>query len=140
MKISLYVCVHIKTTPSTFCILNPKKSQVIYSLTFANFIFYIHIHILISIFIFLTYSIISECLQTNVSHISRAHNSKSKSYFNVKSSKNYLHMKVKILADFQIGISVPLISFLTYYLVRITHFELIFHFQKLKNFPHIIFK
>ena len=35
--------------------------------------------------------------------------SKSKKYFNVKSSTYYFHMKKKILADFQICISVPLI-------------------------------
>ena len=37
------------------------------------------------------------------------HISKSKRCFNVKSSTYYFHMKMKILADFQIGISVPLI-------------------------------
>ena len=41
-------------------------------------------------------------------HISRAHISKSKRCFNVKSSTYYFHMKTKILADFQICISVPL--------------------------------
>ena len=38
----------------------------------------------------------------------RAHNSKSKTCFNVKSSTHYFHMKAKILADFKICISVPL--------------------------------
>ena len=38
----------------------------------------------------------------------RMHILKSKRYFNVKSSTCYLHMKTKILADFQICISVPL--------------------------------
>ena len=37
-----------------------------------------------------------------------AHISKSKRCFNVKSSTYYLHMKTKILADFQISISVSL--------------------------------
>ena len=37
-----------------------------------------------------------------------AHISESKHYFNVKSSAYYFHMKPKILADFQICISVPL--------------------------------
>ena len=41
-------------------------------------------------------------------HISRVHISKSKSWFNVNSSTYYLHMETKILADFQIYISVPL--------------------------------
>ena len=53
---------------------------------------------------FLTYSIVSECLQTNFPHIS-----KSKRCFDVKSSTHCFHMKTKILADFQICISVPLI-------------------------------
>ena len=39
---------------------------------------------------------------------SRAHNSKSKRFFNAKSSTYYFHMKTKILADFQICVSVPL--------------------------------
>ena len=38
---------------------------------------------------------------------SRAHISKSKTSFSVKSSA-YFRMKIKILADFQISISVPL--------------------------------
>ena len=42
------------------------------------------------------------------SHILREHISKNKTWFNVKSSTYYLHMKRKILADFQICISVPL--------------------------------
>ena len=29
LKISLYVCVHIKTIPWKFCFLNPKNSQFI---------------------------------------------------------------------------------------------------------------
>ena len=40
--------------------------------------------------------------------ISRAHISKSKRFLNVKSSKYYFHTKTKILANFQICISVPL--------------------------------
>ena len=43
-----------------------------------------------------------------VFYISRAYTSKSKSCFNMKSSTYYFHMKAKILADFQICISVPL--------------------------------
>ena len=41
-------------------------------------------------------------------HISRAHISKSRRYFTANSSTYYFHMKTKILADFQICISVPL--------------------------------
>ena len=44
------------------------------------------------------------------SRISRAHISKSKICFNVKSSAYYFRMKTKILADFQICISVPLMK------------------------------
>ena len=57
----------------------------------------------------LIYSIASDCLSTNFSHISRSHISKSKRCFNVKSSTYYFHLKTKILADFQICISVPII-------------------------------
>ena len=39
---------------------------------------------------------------------SRAHISKNKRCFNVKSSTYYFHMKTKILTNFQICISVPL--------------------------------
>ena len=44
-------------------------------------------------------------------HFSNAHISKSKRFFKVKSSTHYFHMKAKILADFQICISVLLIDF-----------------------------
>ena len=45
-----------------------------------------------------------------LSHNSRAHISKSKRCLNVKSSTYYFHMKTKILGEFQICISVPLIE------------------------------
>ena len=41
-------------------------------------------------------------------YVSRAHISKSSRCFNVKPSTYYFHMKMKILADFQICISVTL--------------------------------
>ena len=44
----------------------------------------------------------------NFSHILRAHISKKKRCFNVKSPTSYFQMKTKILAGFQICISVPL--------------------------------
>ena len=44
----------------------------------------------------------------NFAHISRAHNSQGKGCSNVKSSTYYFHLKAKILADFEIYISVPL--------------------------------
>ena len=53
-------------------------------------------------------STVSQCLLTNVSHISRAHISKSKSCFNEKSSTYFFQLRTKILTDFQICISVPL--------------------------------
>ena len=56
----------------------------------------------------LIYSIVSECLQTNFSYISRAHILESKRCFNVKSSTYYFHMMTKISADFQICIGAPL--------------------------------
>ena len=43
-----------------------------------------------------------------LSHISRAHISKRKRCFDVQSLTYYFHAKTKILADFQICISVPL--------------------------------
>ena len=49
--------------------------------------------------------------QTNFSYISRAHISKRKRCFNVKSSTYYFHMNTKILADFQICVIVSLIFF-----------------------------
>ena len=56
----------------------------------------------------MSYSTVSECLQTNFSQISLAYIPKRKGYVNVKSSTNYFHVKTKILADFKISISVPL--------------------------------
>ena len=58
----------------------------------------------------MAYSIVSECLEnfSNFLRISRAHISKSKRGFNVKSSTDYFHMTTKILADFEICIIVPL--------------------------------
>ena len=47
-------------------------------------------------------------VNTNFSHISRAHISISKGYFNAESSTYHFHMKAKVLVDFQICISVPL--------------------------------
>ena len=43
-----------------------------------------------------------------LSHILRAHISKSKRCFNVNSSSFYFHIKTKIFADFQLCFSVPL--------------------------------
>ena len=47
-------------------------------------------------------------MSTNYSHISRAHISKSKRCLDIKSSTYCFHIKTKILADFQICISVSL--------------------------------
>ena len=55
----------------------------------------------------------------NFSHMSRAHVSKSKICFNVKSSTYYFHTKTKILAGFQICIGVPLTIVKLYHLVII---------------------
>ena len=60
---------------------------------------------------------LSICLcsyKKNFSYISRTHISKSKRCINVKCSTYYFHMKTKILADFQICISVPLILLWTF--------------------------
>ena len=53
-----------------------------------------------------------------------AHISKSERCFNVKSSTYYFHMKTKILADFQICITVPLIQFLSFLKLFINPFYL----------------
>ena len=50
--------------------------------------------------------------------------SKSERCFNVKSSTYYFHMKTKILADFQICITVPLIQFLSFLKLFINPFYL----------------
>ena len=71
--------------------------------------------------------------------MSRANISKSKKYFNVKSSTYYFHMKTKILADFQICISVPL----TGLKITVGHRTMSDQNQKLsdqmKNIPDIQF-
>ena len=99
LKFSLYVRVNIKTISWKFRILNPKNSPFIYSwsLYFSKKVGY-----------FLTYSIVSVCLQTNISYISGAHNSKSKCCYNAKPSAYYFYVRTKISVDFQICISVPL--------------------------------
>ena len=56
----------------------------------------------------MSYSVVPECLKRNLSRVSHAHLSKIERRFNVKFSTYCFHMKAKILADFQICISVPL--------------------------------
>ena len=76
LKVSLYVCVHMKTIPWKFRILNPKnfvdflKSRLTFNIFFCFWIFV-----------------------DKLSHISRAHISKSKPCFNVKSSTYYFHIR-----------------------------------------------
>ena len=59
--------------------------------------------------------IVSQCLYTSISHISdwlslvsRLHISDSKKIYNVNSSAYYFHVRMKILADFQICFSLLL--------------------------------
>ena len=60
----------------------------------------------------------------NFSDISRAHIPKIKMCFNVKSATYYFHMKMKILADFQICISVPLKhNFISYMRATLSNFK-----------------
>ena len=96
MKIFLYVCVHIKTIPWRFRILNLKNFWIICPWSFANFL---KSRLIFNIYYFWM-------LTFHISHV-RAHVSQSKRCFNVKSSTYYFPMKTKILADFQICISVP---------------------------------
>ena len=49
---------------------------------------------------FLIYSIVPVCLQTNISYISGARNSKSKCFYNAKLSAYYFHVKTKIPLEF----------------------------------------
>ena len=53
--------------------------------------------------------------ETKFSHISRGNISKSKTCFNLKFSAYHFHTKTKILADFQICISVPLNNLRNYF-------------------------
>ena len=96
LKIPLYVCVHVKTTPWKFRIFNPKDYRVICPQIFLNFL---KSRLILNIIY---------CFWMFVNKLC-AHISKSKRYFNVKSSTYYFHTKTNILADFQIHISVPLI-------------------------------
>ena len=99
-KISLYICVHIKTTSWNFAFYILRFLKL-FPVKFANFLKirrFFNIFYCFSVFI------------NNISHIWRVHISKNKKYFNVKSSTYYFRKKTKILADFQICISVPLTS------------------------------
>ena len=93
------LCVHIKTIPWNVCIFHPNFLEL-FALKFVKF--------------------------SNFSHILRAHIWKSKRCFNVKSSTNYFQMTTKILAAFQICISVPLRFFrvLTHVFFNMRHFRL----------------
>ena len=100
MKISLYLCVHIKRVLWKFHRLNPKifpvicplsivdslKSRLIFNISYCFWMF------VNKLFIYLTCAYL-----------------KSKRCFHVKLSTYYFHIKMKILADFQICISLPLI-------------------------------
>ena len=106
MKISLHVCLHIKTIPWKFPILNPNNSRVIFwksRLIFNIFCcFWIFVNKLL---IYLTCAYLKKYRCRNV-----------------KSSTYYFHMKTKILKDFQICISVPLIHYLFIYLFNLFSF------------------
>ena len=67
-----------------------------------KFVLFLKIRLLFNIFHF------SECLQTNISYISGADNSKSKCCCNAKHLAYYFCVKTKISVDFQIRISVLL--------------------------------
>ena len=75
-------------------------------------------------------------------YISRTHISKSKRYFDVKSSIYYFHMKTKVLRNFQICISVPLSNrafFLSEYFYLKNHPKNTYlhsHFHDVREFHH----
>ena len=123
MKISLYVRMHIKIVPWKFRILNPKNSRVIYpwSLNFSEKVGY-----------FLTYSIVSACLQTNILYISGAHNSKSKWCYNAKPSAYYFYVKTKVSVDFQICIGAPLMKKNSFWKLQV--FDFFFFFWRKPDF------
>ena len=95
---SPYVCVHIKTIyPENFAFLTFTIHQL-FTREVCKFLKNLANFYLIQLFL-------NVCKQTF--HISRALISKSKGRFNMKSSTYYFHVKTKMLADFQICISVP---------------------------------
>ena len=96
MKISQFIFALIKTISRKFRFPVPKILEL----------FALEICKLLKSSLIFCYSTVSECLKTNISHISPTHISKSKRCFNVKPSSYYFHMKTKILTDFQICISV----------------------------------
>ena len=105
MKISLYVCFYIKTIPENFAFLILRILEL-FAREVCKFLkkqvnFY---HILL---------FLNVCKQTF--HISDVRKSQKVEHFNVKLSTYYFHMKTKILADFQICISVPLRSQNTFF-------------------------
>ena len=97
VKFSLYVRVYIKTISWKFCILNPKRSRVIY---LWNLVFLKKVGYFLTNLLFL--------YVCKHSGISGANNSKSKCFYNVKPSAYCFHVKTNISVDFQIYISVPL--------------------------------
>ena len=101
VKISLYVCILSKQYPENFTFLILR----ILELFAVNFVNFLKSRLIFNIFY------IFECLWTNFSHDSSALISESKRCFNVKSSTYYFHMKKKIVANFQVYISVPLSKF-----------------------------
>ena len=101
LKISLFACVNIKIIPWKLCVHNLMNFRVICPWSFIN--------VLKSRLIFNIFYCFWMFVNI-LSRISRAHISKTKRCFNVKSSTYYFHMKTKILVDFQICLSVPLIK------------------------------
>ena len=104
-KTCLIICLlkksHFKGTPMPwqFCILNPQNARVNLPMKFVNFlksrtifnIFYCFWMFVNKLFTYLRCAYLRKC-------------------FNVKSSTRYFNMKTKILADFQICISLPLMN------------------------------
>ena len=94
---TLYVCVHKKIIPVSL-----SYSQEFSSYLPVKFINFLKSRLIFNMFY---------CFWMFVNKISRAHFSKCKRCFNVKSSTYYYFLvKTNILADFQVCISVPLIS------------------------------
>ena len=101
MKTSLYVCVLVKTIPWNMAFLILRVA-----VKFLIFPSYCEVYNVLKSRSLLSYSIVSECLWTKFSHISRAHFSKRNKCFNVKTLTYYFHVKTTILVDFLICISV----------------------------------
>ena len=98
----LYICVHTKTIPWKFRDLNSKNSRVLP----AKFVIFLKSRLIFNI-------LYCFWIFVNKTFTYLTFTSKSIRCFNMKSSAYYFYTKTKIMIDFQIYISVPLINWLS---------------------------